>query len=333
MTQTPPRAPEGPLQNPALLGGLAGLTAAVLCLSGRFGSALAPLLLALSPLPLFLAALGWGLRTGLFATVSFSLIMALTLPTALALAPALWLALPVFWLSRLALLRRPVNPDQPDSPTEWYPLGRLLAWTAGLGIAGFLAGEALTFLTTGESLRALFASLLDQIFTPEARTAVVAQSRAADWPTLRGVFAALMPAAGGLYWQLLIIANLVAASAILTRTGRSLRPGFGWRSLTLPRLLAPLLLLSVLLMLAVPATSYWAGTIAVQLFLPYFFLGLTVLHAIPIAGPGRALLLGLFYLLMLFQAWPTLIVAALGLGEQWFGLRARMAARAGREKR
>jgi hypothetical protein len=56
-----------------------------------------------------------------------------------------------------------------------------------------------------------------------------------------------------------------------------------------------------------------------------------VVHAIPLKGPGRFALLGLFYFLLLLQAWPAILVGILGLLEQWSGLRARISRSPGRE--
>ena len=77
--------------------------------------------------------------------------------------------------------------------------------------------------------------------------------------------------------------------------------------------------------------GYMGATLASFLFVPYFFLGLSVVHAIPLAGPGRYALLGLFYFLLLLLAWPAIPVGLLGLWEQWSGLRAKLKGGPGRE--
>jgi hypothetical protein len=333
------RIAEGPqsgrhLPRDALLGLLAGLTSAVLYISGNMGAAAGAGLAALAPLPLFMAALGWGLTPGAVAALSACIFAAAAMAFAgnleISLPFVLAFALPSLLLARLAMLRRPPGQADAAAPPEWYPLNRLLLWMVGLAIGGFLAGELVAVLATGKGLHALFEPYIDQMVPEEVRQRLTAaEPGKLDWPTVRHIFAGVVPSGLGMAWQFIMIANLSAAVAILGRAQKLLRPPLGWNKLVLPRMLAPALLVCLLLAFALPGASYWTGTAAMQLFVPYFFLGLTVLHAIPVVGPGRIMLLGLFYFLI-FQG-AGIFVALLGLGEQWFGLRARLSARARRE--
>jgi hypothetical protein len=55
----------------------------------------------------------------------------------------------------------------------------------------------------------------------------------------------------------------------------------------------------------------------------YFFLGLAVIHVISRRLPARPFALALIYLCLILFAWPALILALLGLIDQWGDLRGR----------
>jgi biotin transporter BioY len=61
--------------------------------------------------------------------------------------------------------------------------------------------------------------------------------------------------------------------------------------------------------------------------IPFFFIGLAVLHSISAAWPGRLFLLMGAYLFLILLVWPAAIIALLGLIEHWVRLRERMHAR------
>jgi hypothetical protein len=61
--------------------------------------------------------------------------------------------------------------------------------------------------------------------------------------------------------------------------------------------------------------------------IPFFFIGLAVLHSISAAWPGRPILLAGVYLLLILLLWPAAIIALLGMTEYWLRIRQRMHAR------
>jgi hypothetical protein len=327
------------MRTQGLIGALAGLTGALLYLAGSGAAATAPLLMGLGPFPFFIAVLGWGNLAGLAAAASallsvYLFIMLSTGGFAFALTSMLAFAMsaiaPALWLSHLALLRRHTVTSDPSSPVEWYPLGRLLLWLAGIACAGYLALELLAYALTGAGLPAAIARTLDLNFSPELRQALLTRIHAPSWEALLDLLAHILPATGGVFWQIWLASNGIGAYALLTATGRCPRPEAGWRALALPRLYAAPFLATVAVSFIGGELGWIATTIASLLFVPYFFLGLAVVHAIPLTGPGRYALLGLFYFLLLFLAWPAIPVGLLGLWEQWFGLRAKIG-RSGRE--
>src|SRR5436190_20964342 len=135
----------------------AGCASALMFASIISGALISLLLFYLAPLPLMVAALGWGptgaaiggiaAGTGLGAIFGLPYLMAFILTV----------ALPAWWLGHLALLGRPVssgNGAAAIEPTlEWYPVGRILVWTAGFAALTTLAA-LLTLGTDGATISA-----------------------------------------------------------------------------------------------------------------------------------------------------------------------------------
>lgn len=327
------------MRGPELTGFIAGIAGAALFLSGFVAKSGSAILMAFSPFPFFVAALGWGSFAAAIAAGSavaaVVLIWTVLGQTVVGLAQALVLAViviaPVIWISRLALLRRQVDSDQTKSTVEWYPPGHLLLWIAGLAAGGLLVAELLAQSLAHASLPEVFGKFINLQFPVSARAQLVAQTKAPSWDALVAMLSAIMPGVAAVLWQIWLTANALSALSSLSWNRRCERPDIGWRQLALPKALGAALITALALATMIPSLRYWALSFSAIAFVPYFYLGLTVVHAIPIKGPGRLALLGLFYLLLLLQAWLALAVAAIGLLEQWSGLRTKLLAQAGRE--
>ena len=121
----------------------AGAASALMFASMVSGALISVLLLYLAPLPLMVAALGWGPLCatigGIAAATGLGAIFGL--PYCIAFVVAV--ALPAWWLGHLALLGRPIanseaSPENGATTTppllEWYPVGRILLWIAGFAV-------------------------------------------------------------------------------------------------------------------------------------------------------------------------------------------------------
>ena len=60
---------------------------------------------------------------------------------------------------------------------------------------------------------------------------------------------------------------------------------------------------------------------AVIAALPFMLVGLAVLHSVSQRWPARGLALGLVYVTTVILGWPAIVVAALGIVDQWLPLR------------
>src|ERR1700754_12046 len=130
----------GQLMMTTLLIALAAGSASVLMFASIISGALISLVLFyLAPLPLMVAGLGWGPLCATIGGIAAALGLGAVFALPYCIAFVLTIALPAWWLGHLALLGRPVttatsagNGAAPAAPVmEWYPIGRILLWTAG----------------------------------------------------------------------------------------------------------------------------------------------------------------------------------------------------------
>ena len=129
----------------------AGCASALMFASIISGALISVLLLYLAPLPLMVAALGWGPLCATIGGIAAAIGLGAIFGLPYCIAFAVTVALPAWWLGHLALLGRPIA-DSDVSPQrrgagravlEWYPVGRILLW-----IAGFAALTTMAVLLT-----------------------------------------------------------------------------------------------------------------------------------------------------------------------------------------
>src|SRR3981189_2701235 len=107
----------------------AGCASALMFASIISGALISLLLFYLAPLPLMVAALGWGPLSATIGGVVAATGLGATFGPPFCIAFAVTIALPAWWLGHLALLGRPmangVSPSDGTSPVapdlEWYP--------------------------------------------------------------------------------------------------------------------------------------------------------------------------------------------------------------------
>ena len=117
----------------------AGCASALMFASIISGALISLALFYLAPLPLMVAALGWGPLSATIGGIAAAIGLGAIFGLPYCIAFVLTVALPAWWLGHLALLGRPVpagalagNGAAPAAPAmEWYPVGRILLWTAG----------------------------------------------------------------------------------------------------------------------------------------------------------------------------------------------------------
>ncbi len=268
----------------------------------------------LAALPIFLIGFSLGPVAATAAGISGFVIAGLLGGALAAGMYGLVHALPAWLVSRQSLLQT----QTPDGHTVWYPVGSILG-SLSLFCAGFMGGVGLFLMGRVDSLRGLVAEYLNEAFgfMAPAMTSVELEG-------VVNMLVSMFPGAMGASWVLMLVVNALLAQAVLVRMGKNIRPSPRLTDLVLPQWLAwPMVIMAAVGLLASGDIRYIAQNTAIVLAIPYFFLGLSVIHwAVRRLTFATPLLVG-FYLVLLISGWALLFVAALGMAEQWAGLRNR----------
>lgn len=316
-----------------LVGAGLGLVAAVVFASATTGPMLARLLLMfITPLPIALAGLGWGWRAALVAGVAGSaLILAFTGP-AVALAFAITQAAPMVFLTYLALLSRPlaesgVSEADDAVAVEWYPVGRIVVWSAVL--AGLMAIAMLMIIGGDlETLRRTLGDFVKSTFEAGlSQTDGQTQFSDAEIAAISEVALSVLPGASAMSWMGSLLFNLWLAGRVTNASGQLGRPWPDLAALTYP---AGTPLAFGILLLATMLAGYpglAAAAFTGGLFLAYLLLGLAILHYTTRGQPWRPIALWLLYgTLLVVNIWIGIVIVLLGLAETVLHLRARSSA-------
>ncbi len=295
----------GALNDPRLLAAGAGaLVSALLALWAFRGLPAGPGFFWLSPLPLFMAGLGFG-QGALWGAVALAAL--LVLAAGGSWPSLIWCAvagLPALLLT-LSGLRRAADgwriaPGLPLALAGLYPAaGVLLAGFALADAPGGIDGVLRTVVQSG-------LSRLD--IAPEpAVVDQVAQSTAA----ILAVWVSLM-----------LVVNGAGAQGFLSRRGYALAPQPAWSEARLPGWYPALPAIAGVWALLAPADADTVPlALAAALLMPLFFMGLAAVHRRTRALPGRPALLAAFYaILLVFNLPIALVLVGLGLFTQ-FGRR------------
>lgn len=134
---------------------------------------------------------------------------------------------------------------------------------------------------------------------------------------LGGQLAFLIMAASAWWWVLLMYAHAVIANGLLGLNVHKLRASLALAPFALPAwLLAALAATAAFSLLGDGVWAFGAQVIILILLLPYFLLGLTIIHEKIRRFPGRIMLFFLLYFFIFVLLWPALIIAAMGVWKQ-----------------
>jgi hypothetical protein len=310
----------------------AGLAAALVYSSVSTGTPAAFVLFYIASLPLFIAGLGWGWATA--GVAAFIGVVA----TALAIGPMgglvflLAVGAPAAWLSYLAGLSRHTQ-GVAGTPPQWYPPGRLVAWTSVIGGALILP----TIAAFGFSLEAYEASIravFDRLISDGAATPSPNLPPGLDAERLATLFVRYMPPVSTILWMATTLANMYVAARVVLISGKLARPWPELMRLELPNGLAAALAAAVVASFLPGLAGLVSGAFAAGFFFAYTLLGLAVLHAVTPPTPARPMVLGAAYFALVFLGWSQTILswtglalAMLGLAEAALNLRTRIFAR------
>jgi hypothetical protein len=306
-----------------LIGLAAGCASALMFASIISGALISLLLFYLAPLPLMVAALGWGPIAatvgGIVAATGLGAIFGLPY----CIAFVITVALPAWWLGHLALLGRPLPVAAPEGgsapaalPLEWYPIGRILLWVAGFAALTTIAAM-LTLGTDAETItNSLRRGLLRILGTRDAASA-------GDIERWVAALAVIAPAAATIVAMMTLTLNLWLAGKITATSGRLHRPWPDLKSAELPPMTLVALSVALAFCFIGGLAAMFAQITTTALMMAYGLTGFAVLHTLTLALKSRVFWLCCTYAIVVAFGWPVLAMIALGLADAVFGLRQR----------
>lgn len=307
----------------------AGILSALLYATAATGAMLSLIPMLLAPLPLFMAGLSQGRHAALAAGMIGAAAITLAGGTMIAMAYLLSNALAPMLLCRFAMLSRPFVNTAGESVLEWYPSGLLFAWLSGLGIVLMIASVlAIQSVEGGVRQWITEAAQIDALSMAVIQAQLQAGQPAFDEAVLRNRLISLALPGLGIFWSGLALANGALAQHLLVRMKRNARPSPAFLFMDLPAFLRLPLLAGIGASLLPEDMGLTGVAIAAIAAMPYFFLGLACIHVISRPLPARGFALTGLYILMAAFGWPVVLVAGLGIIEQFAGLRFRTAAQA-----
>ena len=310
-----------------LIGLGAGAASALLFASIASGSPLSFVLANFAQLPIMLAAIGWTHLAGLIGVLIASVGLAVATTGSVALAFLLGIGLPAWWMGYLALLGR--ARDSNPAEIEWYPVGRIVVWTAILAALVVL----ITMLRYGFDATQMQAGLRRELERSLRFLAGVPANSPLQIPSIRDperVLDFLVPIVPPLKATALTatsLLNLWLAAMIVHVSGHLKRPWPQIAQMSFPPFAATVLAIAVAGTFLPDLIGLASGVFAASLLLAYALLGFAVVHVLTARFAGRSFMLsGLYFTVGLF-GWPIVLMSLLGLLETIAALRARSVAR------
>jgi hypothetical protein len=309
----------------ALIALAAGSASALMFASTISGALISLLLFYLAPLPLMVAALGWGPLSATIGGIAAAIGLGAIFGLPYCIAFVLMVALPAWWLGHLALLGRPVataasagNGAAPAAPVmEWYPIGRILLWTAGFAALTTMAA----LFTLGSDAATITAALRRGLLRILGVRDIAPP--AGDTEHLIDALVTIAPVAAATITMMTLTLNLWLAARITATSGRLHRPWPDMKSAALPPMTLAALALALAFCFTGGLAAILAQIVSAALMMAYALTGFAVLHTLTLAMKSRALWLSGTYAIVLVFGWPVLAMVGLGLADAVFGLRQR----------
>jgi len=287
---------------------LGGAFSALLFLALEAGSLGGMILFFMAQLPLFMVALGFGPGLASAAAVWAFAMLATSLSLTAGLEYLILVPIPVLVVAASALRGPKPNPGF-----------MILALTAVV-VTAFVAADVVNRGITGGlegRLRVVVGQALAQFQHGNPMLAA---------PGMADRIASLVPGVCGGFLLIVSVCNGVLAQGALGR--------FAWNrwapprmaSLTLPRWVSAAFAAALAVgALGSGEVGFLAENLAIILATPLMFAGLAVVHEWTDRHPTYWVVPWLVYVMSFVTGWPLPVMVALGIVEQWFGLRRNQA--------
>ena len=302
----------------------AGSASALMFASIVSGALISLVLFYLAPLPLMVAALGWGPLSATIGGIAAATGLGAIFGLPYCIAFVVMVALPAWWLGHLALLGRPAangattgNGASPTAPIlEWYPVGRILLWISGFAVLTTMAA----LLTLGTDAATIVSTLkrgLLRMLGPREPQST------ADFERVIDALVAFAPAAAAMVTMMTLTINLWLAARITATSARLHRPWPDLKSVASPPMTLAGLCVAIAFCFTGGLLAILAQVITVALMMAYALNGFAVLHTLTLALKSRALWLSMTYAIVVLFVWPVIALMVLGIADAVFGFRQR----------
>ncbi len=255
----------------------------------------------LSLVPLFSAGLGrspnHALAAGLIAS---AIILLLTGSLKLSLVFNLLLTLPAWHFCYFA--SRSLNVS---GARLWYPVGGIMAQLSLYGCV-FIGLATLYYSSEAGGISTVVSQQIRESFAKMPEYTQMANVLAEHWNFV--LLSALVWT-----WAIALYGNAWLANRNLLKKHTAMRESLAVTPFMVPGWILYFLMVAALASLIGSESMQFAGKACfIALLLPYFFLGLALIHQLCANWPNRKFFLFFIYLIMVSQMWATLIVAFFG---------------------
>src|SRR5437588_11435174 len=299
-----------------LIGLGAGAASGLLFASIASGSPLSFALANFAQLPIMLAAIGWTHVAGLVAALIATVGLAIATTGSVAIAFLLGIGLPAWWIGYLALLARPA-PGADPAAIEWYPVGRIVVWTAIAAAAVVLV----TMLRYGFDAAQVQAGLRRELeralrfLSGTPRNSPLQLPSVRDPERLLDILVLIVPPMKAVALTATSLLNLWLAALIVRISGRLKRPWPQISQMSFPPFAATVLAIAVAGTFLPDLIGLASGVLAASLLLAYALLGFAVVHVLTAGFTGRGFMLSSLYFTVGVLGWPMVLMSLLGLVE------------------
>lgn len=296
---------------------IAGAASALMFASISSGVLISLVLYFLAPLPLMVAAMVWGSLSAALGGTAAAIGLGSLLGFSDAVGFTATVALPSCWLGHLALLGRTIGDHAIGPPeTEWYPLGRILLWIAGLAIL-IVMGLLLTLGADADSINQAMRSELLQVM------AQIDPAATSELPAVIDAIIVLGTITAAMMMVITLTLNLWLAAKVATASGLLRRPWQDLKTVTLPTATLAGLCVAIAFCFSGGVAGILARIVTAALMMSYGLTGLAVLHTLTLTLKSRPFWLASAYTLALIPVFPVIAIVALGLADAVFGFRER----------
>lgn len=310
------------MTNAILYGIGAGLLTTVMFASAMTGGILSIFLFMVTPLPIFLVGLGVSWLSAAFAAaIAGGVIAVLVNPLAGIVFAATQIA-PVVVLCYLAQLGREVRDPQTGATTsEWYPIGRLVLWSAAMSCV--LAILMLAIMGNDlDQLRAAIRKFIEEVLAQQLAGVTEGNKlKEEDLVAMTDITLRILPAVTTISIMSSHLLNLWLAGKMTQASGHLIRPWPELAALVYPAGTSLVLALAMMASLASGTVGLFGTAITGAFYLAYVLLGLAIIHYVTRGKSWRPFLLTAMYAALFINSGLTIIVAIIGLTESFSPLR------------